>query len=183
MGGTVAPRVAAAEPSVAGLVIMAGSVQPLQWAIVRQVRYLASLDPQAAAQSEPAIAAMTAQAKRVDSPDLSPSTPPGELPFGVPAAYWLDLRAYDQVAVAASLGKPMLVLQGGRDYQVTVADDLALWQAGLEGRPGVTFRVYPAANHLFFLGSGPPTRTEYGPAQHVDEQVVSDVAEWLLGQD
>jgi dienelactone hydrolase len=183
MGGTVAPRVAAAEPSVAGLVIMAGSVQPLQWAIVRQVRYLASLDPAAAAQSEPAIEAMTEQAKRVDSPDLSPSTPPAELPFGVPAAYWLDLRAYDQVAVAAALGKPMLILQGARDYQVTVADDLALWQAGLAGRPGVTFRVYPSANHLFFPGSGPPTRTEYGPAQHVDPQVVADVAAWLRGED
>jgi dienelactone hydrolase len=44
LGGTVAPRVAAAEPSVAGLVIMAGGAQPLHWSAVRQLRYLASLD-------------------------------------------------------------------------------------------------------------------------------------------
>jgi pimeloyl-ACP methyl ester carboxylesterase len=159
---------AAAEPSIAGLVVLAGGTQPLWWAAVRQVRYLASLDPRTAAASEPAIEALAVQARRADSPDLSPSTPAGELPFGLPAPYVLDLRAYDPVAVAASLGKPMLILQGGRDYQATVADDLARWQAGLAGRPDVTIRVYPAANHLFFPGSGPSSPAEYTPAQHME---------------
>ena len=53
-----------------------------------------------------------------------------ELPFGVAAPYWLDLRGYDPVAVAAGLGKPIFILQGGRDYQATVADDLARWARG-----------------------------------------------------
>jgi dienelactone hydrolase len=94
LGGTVAPRVAAAEPSVAGLVILAGGTQPLHWAAVRQVRYLASLDPETAAASQPAIDAMTERARLADSPGLAPSTPASELPFGVPAPYWLDLRGY-----------------------------------------------------------------------------------------
>ena len=43
----MAPRVAAAEPSVAGLVLLAGGAEPLQWAMVRQVRVVEScrLDP------------------------------------------------------------------------------------------------------------------------------------------
>lgn len=178
-GGTVAPRVVAAEPSIAGLVVLAGGTQPLWWATVRQVRYLASLDPGTVAASEPAIEALVEQAKRADSPDLSRSTPTGDLPFGMPAPYVLDLRAYDPVAVAASLGKPMLILQGGRDYQATVADDLSGWQAGLADSPNVTIRIYPAANHLFSFGSGAPSPAEYMPALHVDPQVVADVAEWL----
>jgi len=115
----------------------------------------------------------------VDSPGLSLSTPDSELPFGVPAAYWLDVRGYDPVAVAAMLGKPMLILQGGRDYQVTVADDLAGWETGLAGRPEVTIRVYDADNHLFFPGTGTPTPAEYERAQHVDAAVVADIAGWL----
>ena len=99
LGGTIAPRVAAAEPSVAGLVLLAGGAQPLQWAAVRQISYLASLAPATAAASQPGIDALTAQARMVDSPDLSPGTPDAELPFGVPAPYWLDLRDYDPVAV------------------------------------------------------------------------------------
>jgi dienelactone hydrolase len=179
-GGTVAPRVAAAEPSVAGLVIMAGGTQPMHWAAVRQVRYIASLDPATAAASEPTIEAMTRQARLIDSPGLSAATPPGELLFGVPAPYWLSLRGYDPAAAAAALGKPVLILQGGRDYQATVADDLAGWEAGLAGRPGVTVRVYPADNHLFFPGSGPSSPAEYEPAQHMDPAVVADVASWLI---
>ncbi len=179
MGGTVAPRVAAAEPSAAGLVILAGGAQPLHWAIVRQARYLASLDPETSAASEPAIDAITRQARLVDSPDLSSSTPASDLPFGTPASYWLDLRGYDPVAVAAALGKPILILQGGRDYQATVAEDLARWRAGLAHRPDVTIRVYDPDNHMFFPGTGTSTPAEYEPAQHVDPAVVADIASWL----
>jgi dienelactone hydrolase len=180
LGGTVAPRVALAEPAIAGLVILAGGVQPLYWAAVRQTRYLASLAPDTAASAQPAIEAMSRQAAMADSPDLSPSTPDHELPFGVPAPYWLDLRGYDPAAAAATLRQPMLIVQGGRDYQVTEADDLARWEASLAGRPDVTIRVYSADNHLFFRGTGKSSPAEYEPPQHVDPAVVADVADWLL---
>ena len=112
-------------------------------------------------------------------PALSESTPDSDLPFGVPAAYWLDLRDYDPPAAAAALGKPLLIVQGGRDYQATVADDLSRWQAALDGRPDVTIQVYPADNHLFFPGEGPSSPAEYEPAQHVDPAVVAGIAAWL----
>lgn len=179
LGGTVAPRVAAAEPSVAGLIILAGGAEPLHWSIVRQFRYFGTLDPPPVAAPEAVVAAVTKQAELVDSPDLSPSTPAADLPFAVPAPYWLDLRGYDPAAAAAALAKPVLVLQGGRDYQATVAEDLARWRAGLAGRPDVTIRVYDADNHLFFPGSGPSAPAEYEPAQHLDPAVVADIASWL----
>ncbi|MER5622371.1 alpha/beta fold hydrolase [Streptosporangium sp. NPDC002544] len=177
MGGKVAPRVATAEASVAGLVIMAGDTQPMHQAAVRVVRYLASLDPGPAV--EAAVEAIMQQAAMVASPDLSSSTPTEALLFGRPAAYWLDLRGYDPVAAAAALDKPMFILQGGRDYQVTVADDLSRWKAGLAHRPDVTIRVYDADNHLFFPGAGPSTPAEYEPPQHVDPAVVADIVKWL----
>ncbi len=179
LGGTVAPRIAAAEPSVAGLILMAGGAQPLHWVLVRQVRYLASLRPENQAASRPIIEALTEKARRIDSADLSLSTPADELPLGAPASYWLDLRDYDPAALAATLGKPMLILQGARDYQVTVADDLARWQAALADHAGVTIEVYPELNHLFAPGSGPSSPAEYEPAQHVDATVIADIASWL----
>ncbi len=182
LGATIAPRVAAAGPSIAGLALLAAGAQPLHWAAVRQVRYLASLNPGTFVASQPVIDTMTEQAERVDSAGLSLSTPPSELPFGTPPAYWLDLRTYQPAEVAANLGKPVLILHGGRDYQVTVDDDLAIWQRALDGRPDVTIRVYPADNHLFFPGSGPSTPAEYEPVQHMDPQVVSDLADWLKGR-
>jgi hypothetical protein len=89
------------------------------------------------------------------------------------------VRAYDPPAAAAALNIPVLILQGARDYQVTVTGDLSRWQAALAGRPGVTIRVYDPDNHLFFPGEGPSSPAEYEPAQHVDRQVVTDIAAWL----
>ena len=177
MGGKVVPRIATAEPSIAGLVIMAGDTQPMQRSAVRVARYLAQLSPGPAA--ETAVEMIIRQAALIESPELSPSTPVGELPFGLSGSYWLDLRSYDPVSVAATLDKPMFILQGGRDYQVTVEDDLSRWKEGLSHRPDVTIRVYEADNHLFFPGTGLSTPAEYDPAQHVDPAVVADIAKWL----
>lgn len=171
LGGTIAPRVAAAGSGVSGLILLAGGTQPMHWSAVRQLRYIGS--------TEGTVAAITRQAELVDSPALSADTPATELPFGVAAPYWLDLRGYDAPATAASLGVPVFIAQGARDYQVTVADDLPLWQAALAGRPDVTVRIYDADNHMFFRGSGPSKPAEYEPAQHVDPELVTDLAAWL----
>ncbi|MEW9529490.1 alpha/beta fold hydrolase [Microbispora sp. NPDC049125] len=177
MGGKVAPRVAVAEPSVAGLVLLAADSEPMHHAAVRVVRHLAAVSPGPAADA--AVEAITRQAALVDSPGLSAATAASDLPFGYSGAYWLDLRGYDPVATAAASGKPMLILQGGRDYQVTVEDDLSRWRAGLAHRADVTIRVYDADDHMFFSGSGPSTPADYESPQHVDPAVVADIADWL----
>ncbi|MFD6395047.1 serine aminopeptidase domain-containing protein, partial [Nocardia sp. NPDC060259] len=81
MGGKVAPRVAAAEPAVAGLILMAGDAEPMHRAAVRVTRYLASLSSEAVAQG--AIESLIRQAELVDAPELSPATPAIELPLGL----------------------------------------------------------------------------------------------------
>ncbi|MER6666035.1 dienelactone hydrolase family protein [Amycolatopsis japonica] len=178
MGGKFAPRVAAADSKVAGLVVLAGDTVPMQWSVVRVIEHLTKIDPATAALL-PTVEVATEQAEQVDSPDLSPATPAAKLPFGMPAPYWLDLRAYDPVAVASTLEIPMLFMQGERDYQVTIDGDLAGWRAGLAGRPDATFRVYPADDHLFFPGTKPSIPEDYTHPHHVDPEVVADIADWL----
>jgi hypothetical protein len=177
MGGEVAPRIAAIEPAVAGLVILAGDTQPMQQAAVRVASYLAEVNPTDA--NKQAVAIISRQAQAVDDPALSISTKASALPFGFSASYWLDMRAYDPVAAAAKLHKPMFLAQGGRDYQVTIDDDFARWKTGLSAQPGVVFRVYPADNHLFFPGKGQSTPAEYESPQHVDVAVIKDIARWV----
>jgi uncharacterized protein len=86
MGGKVAPKIAAEEPAVAGLVIMAGDTQPMQHAAVRVMSYLAT-NPEAVPPE--VIEQFMRQAAVVDIPDLSPDTPSSDLPFGMPASFWL----------------------------------------------------------------------------------------------
>lgn len=177
MGGKIAPRVAQHAPTIAGLVILAGDTQPMHVAAVRVARYLASLAPPRLDAS--AVAMIERQSARVADPSLSAVSPASELLFGYSGAYWLDVRGYDPVATAQRLSCPMLILQGGRDYQVTIEDDLGGWQRGLAGRENVTIRVFPADDHLFFAGEGESTPADYQVPRHVDEEVVEVVGAWV----
>ncbi len=175
LGGTVAPRIAARDRTLAGLVIMAGATTPLPDEIVRQYLYLRSIGQATQAQVE-AIKAVVARIKALRPADVSSA----ELLLGATPAYWLDLRSYDPIATAKTLTCPLLILQGGRDYQVTV-QEFQSWKAALSGRHNVAFRLYPDLNHLFMAGKGPGTPKEYAIAGHVDASVVSDIARWIGG--
>jgi hypothetical protein len=96
----------------------------------------------------------------------------------IPGSYWLDLRTYRPVETAASLGIPVLVLRGERDYQVGAAD-FAAWQRGLAAKQDAAFASYPALNHLFMAGTGAPRPQEYATAGHVAAEVVHDIATWI----
>ncbi len=178
LGGMLIPRIAAANPSIAGVVVMAGAARPLEQAIVEQTRYIANVDGTISPEEQAQIdtTAKTAEAiKALTAPDAAAGT----MVMGAPASYWLDLRGYDPPAAAAALKTRMLVLQGERDYQVTMAE-FARWKAALGSRPDVTFHSYPGLNHLFIAGSGKITPAEYSVPGAVAEEVVRDIADYVL---
>ena len=72
----------------------------------------------------------------------------------------------------------MLILQGERDYQVTM-NEFDRWKTALAGKSNVTFHSYPALNHLFIAGTGRSLPAEYGTAGHVDAAVIGDIADWI----
>jgi fermentation-respiration switch protein FrsA (DUF1100 family) len=95
-----------------------------------------------------------------------------------PETYWKDLDSYDPARTAAKLSIPMLILQGERDYQVTLAD-LQGWRTALEGRANVTIKSYPTLNHLFLPGEGKSTPAEYDRAGQIPAFVLDDIAGWI----
>ncbi len=74
---------------------------------------------------------------------------------------------------------PMLILHGERDYQVAV-EEFGRWRAALGSRRDVTLRSYPALNHLFIAGTGASLPAEYQVPGHVAEEVIRDVASWIM---
>lgn len=179
LGATLAPRIATqAQGQLAGIAMLEAASTPLPTLMLQQVRYLASLQPSPNPSAEGAIAALQAAVALAESPSLSPSTPASQLPGGIPASYWLDLRAYDPTAVAASLTIPEFFSQGGRDYQVPPSE-LVPWQQALAGHANATFHTYPAMNHLLLDGTGQPSPAEYSVPGHVDAQLVADLAAWI----
>jgi uncharacterized protein len=178
LGGMVAPRIGQADAKLAGLIILAGSTRQLEDLMVEQTRYLLSLEGKISTESQAKLdelEAEVAKVKKLTAADASSSTPL----LHAPPSYWLDLRAHDPVTAAKTLEQPLLILQGGRDYQVTEADFTG-WKKGLGSAPTVTFKLYPSLNHLFIAGEGKSTPAEYERPGHVAEAVVTDIAEWIL---
>ena len=181
LGAYLAPRITAEIPGqLAGIAMLEAPSTPLPQLVVIQEKYLASLQSKGSPspQVEQQLAALEKQAALAESPDLSPSTPRSELPLNTPASYWIDLQTYHPLSVAAGLDIPMFFSQGGRDYQVP-PDQLGPWEKALAGHPNVTFKTYPAMDHLLLDGSGPPTPAEYGVPGHVDPTLVADLVAWV----
>ncbi|HWF85653.1 MAG TPA: alpha/beta fold hydrolase, partial [Vicinamibacterales bacterium] len=103
LGGAVAPRIASEDRSLAGLIILAGETRSFDDTVREQLAYVASLTPGVAS---PATQEAALQ----------------ELRRRAPESYWKDFDAYKPAEAAATLTLPTLILQGERDYQVTLED-------------------------------------------------------------
>jgi hypothetical protein len=179
LGGGVAPKIGQQDAGIAGLIVMAGMSRPLEDAILDQITYLSSLSGETTEAQKAEIEQLKVKVARAKDPALTADTPADELPLGISPAYLLDLRGYQPYAVARDLAMRVLVLQGGRDYQVTVKSDFPLWQKALEGKRNAMLKVYPQLMHLFIAGEGPSTPQEYLKEGHVSGEVVEDIARWI----
>jgi hypothetical protein len=181
LGGMLIPRIGNLDSNIAGLIVLAGATRPLEDIILEQMSYIFSLDDTISENEKLQLSKIKLQIARVKDPTLSMSTPSKDLPFGVPARYWIDLRGYNPPETARSLKQPMLILQGERDYQVTM-EDLENWKKYLSSKQNIEFKTYPKLNHLFIEGEGKSTPQEYNVAGHVDEIVIDDIAGWMKKQ-
>ena len=150
LGGMLVPRIADLDSGIAGFIIMAGATEPIEDMMLVQTSYVSMLDGVVTEGEQAVLDQLILQVDRVKA--LSDSSPATEFILGAPAPYWLDLRGYDPASAAADIDRPMLVLQGERDYQVT-SDHLERWREALSSSDDVEFAVYPTLNHLFIAES------------------------------
>ncbi|MBR5315521.1 MAG: alpha/beta fold hydrolase [Firmicutes bacterium] len=82
------------------------------------------------------------------------------------------------------LNKPMLIMQGGKDFQVKPKKDFATYQEILKDKGQVTFKLYENLNHAFVpsvYGEIAKAKKEYNVEQHIGENVIEDMANWIKG--
>jgi len=180
LGGTLAPRIAARDGRLAGVVLLGAPTGAPADAIVRQCRYLFDLDGTRTDEERRRLSAVEDEAARVRRLQATDADRAECRCFGAWPRYWLSLRDYDGPATAATLDLPILVARGARDFVATEAD-FAAWQKALAGRTDARFLAYPTCNHLFVEGTGPSSPAEYESPGHVAPQVILGVATWILG--
>jgi len=178
LGAMLLPRVAAASPGLAGLAGLATGARTLDRMMLAQTEYLLRNSGLSGERLARELAPVEAEVGRIRRLAAGGAEPPV---MGAGAAYWREVLALDPVKEYAQVAVPVLLLQGERDYQVTMADFGAL-KAALAKRSDATVKSYPRLNHLFVAGAGPSLPAEYEKGGFVDAAVIDDLARFVVGR-
>jgi len=168
-GGLIAPLVAATDPRLAGIVLMAGPAQTGRRIIEYQMRQAVDNDTSVAPGAR-------------DSVYRARMTGADSTAFREP---WMrDFLAYDPLPALAQVKMPVLILQGATDRQVTA--DQAVTILGTlrqHGNRRVTLQVFPARNHLFLPDpDGRPGGYAALPTTSIGPEVLGPLADWIAEQ-
>lgn len=178
LGGYVAPLLGKRDSKLGGLVFLAANTRNLQTMILSQFEYLFSLEGEISEENEKRLGEIKKSISVLEDPEALALAEDKDLPLGLPAEYWKALLDYDLKTVVRALSMPILVLQGERDYQVTM-EDFSGWKEVLSGKPSVSYKSYPRLNHLFMEGDSKSTPAEYEKAGNLSGEVVADIAAFI----
>ena len=107
-GGYLAPRIAAGDPQIAGIIILEGNARPIEQAVLDQARYVATLPGADAVASDQQLSALKSQAAVIEDSKLKAGTYVKFLNGTVPAScIFADLRGYEPTTVAAHFTIPI----------------------------------------------------------------------------
>lgn len=178
LGGMLAPKLAATSPDIAGVILAAAPARKLSDIIADQNRYMFELSKDTSAQNKKYLDDAILQINKSRITQLGTTIKPDSAILGLPAKYWTDLNAYNQVTTAKSLTKKMYVLQGGYDFQVGKTD-FDLWNTALSKKKNVTLKYYPELNHLLSPQTEKGSMAQYQTPVNVSESLVNDLAVWI----
>ncbi len=183
MGGMLAPRIDAEGGNFRGLVLMAGTPRKLEEVLVEQTQ-------EALAEMNPLLRKLAGRQTRKLTRlfdglyDLSDEEAKRKKAGGGTTLYYFkEMGEHPAADYLIPLEKPVLILQGEKDFQVKADRDFTAYQDLLKDKPNVTFRLYEGLNHAFVptvYGTITKAKKEYSVEQHIGEAVISDIAHWIL---
>ncbi|MGE7883541.1 alpha/beta fold hydrolase [Bacillus sp. NPDC094077] len=173
LGAGTMPRILSKAPSslVRGSILLAPPARPLTDIAIDQNQYLGA--------PKEVIDELKRQFAFIQDPTFDPDHPPAG--YNYPSPHFMyDVTRWRPVEEAKSRKEPLLILQGARDYQVTVKDEFTKWQEGLSNRGNVQFKEYSKLNHFFTEGEGELSLpSEYEIPANVPEYVIQDIIIWV----
>jgi dienelactone hydrolase len=164
-GGELAPSLAAGGASLRGIVLMAPPAVPLDQILRQQATR--GLTGDAAKQ------ALSKEDHAIFAIRTGLSTEAG-------AAWLRSSFGIDPARVIQHVPCPILILQGGKDFQVLLKDLPRLLNAAKSAHRDVAVRVFPNDDHLFITvpANRQATIAEYMVPHHIDPAMISALLTW-----
>ena len=182
MGGMLAPRIDAEGGNFRGLILLAGSPRKLEDIMLYQTREMIPLSGKLVRfileKQVKTLEATFADLYTIGDEEAKTKKMGG----GTTLYYFKEMGNHPVEGYLSQLTKPILVMQGGKDFQVKADVDFALYKELLANHPDVTFRLYENLNHCFVpsvYGRIDKAKQEYKVEQHIGEDVISDIADWI----
>lgn len=175
LGAYLTPRIINKSNKVSKAIMLAGNARSLDKLIIEQYNYLYELNPTEDLKSE--LGKLKNQISFLHSKKFNFNTSKENLPLNLSANYWQSILDYNPLKEVKKVKIPMLILQGERDYQVTMKD-FELWKKSLDNKKA-TFISYSKLNHLFIIGDKKSQPKEYMIKGTVDEIVINDIFNFI----
>lgn len=179
-GGGLMPLFLKQNKLVAGAIMAAGNYTTMPNLMQYQFDYLMPM--QVKTKDDAALFdRLRMQAKNATKGNLPNTFPNDSLPAMYPFSYWNFMNKIDFIKLAKSNKKPVLIIQGERDYQVPISE-YKLWKDALTEHNNYMFTSFAKLNHLFMEGEGKSTPDEYSIRGNVPEYVIDEIAKWIKAQ-
>lgn len=183
LGGMLAPRIDAEGGNFAGIIICAGSPRDLSDILISQnddllgqlgkfIQKIASKQIAALKAKFDSIPSMTAEEARNT-----------RIVGKTYAWYFKEMNEHPASGYLPAIRKPVLILQGEKDFQVSVEKDFKRYRQICADKPNIGLKLYPGLNHLFMksvYGTLKELKKEYKIPGKVDSGVLEDIAGWIL---
>lgn len=101
---------------------------------------------------------------------------------GTTLYYFKEMAEHPASEYLADLEKPILIMQGDKDFQVKIEDDYNAYKKLLEGKSNVSFKLYEGLNHVFvpaIYTDIMKAKKEYNTERHIGADVIADIASWI----
>jgi dipeptidyl aminopeptidase/acylaminoacyl peptidase len=176
-GGIIAPMVAATDPRIRALVLMAGTGKRGDLVLRDQLSDSLDRDPTITQEAKAKELAEQQETLRkiVEGGDTS------KVPAMMKNPWMKEFLAYDPLLVIPKVRQPILIIQGELDRQVTAEQAAMIERAAREaGNNDVTTRVFPNLNHLF-LPAKTGAVSEYSSlnTNTISDEVMTVMSDWL----
>ena len=182
MGAMLAPRIDKEGGNYRGLILLAGTPRRLEEVLIEQ--------------NNEVLAEMKGLARRLVEKQMKKlngtfdglyemsdeEAKKKKMGGGVTLYYFKEMGEPPVEFYLRSLTKPILVMQGEKDFQVKADTDFRLYKELLADHPNASFILYENLNHAFVpsvYGSISKAKQEYGVEQHIGENVIADIARWI----
>ena len=181
MGAMLAPRIDAEGADVKGLIMMAGTPYRLEEIVLRQLRQAghgSSILKKIIGLEYRFYKKRFRGLYQMSDEEAKKKKFAGNLSL----YYFKEMGQKTAADYLLASNKPVLILQGGKDFQVLAKRDYRKFKKLLAGRENTQYKLYPELNHIFVKGIYNDilkASKEYSVEQHIGEDVIGDIAAFI----